>query len=174
MQTISQAIDKAMPQSVQHSGIQSNRSKTLSLLAKPSDSVIQNGIDAFAVIDSPQVSTDTFIKAMAYLQQAYGLEYPKEKFAVLFDLIKDEKWTEERFQRTLKWFLKTKYNQAWTIADWWQYNVKLYPWQHYRIHCAKNNIREIDYQKTLDCYLVDGIRLYRESDGLELPLERAL
>lgn len=141
-------------------------------MEKPSDSVIQSGVDAFLLVDSPSVTPDTFIKAMAYLQQAYGVEYPKEKFSVLFDLIKDEGWTEERFQRTLKWFLKTKYNQAWTIADWFQWGIKLYPWRHYREHCFKLNIREVDFQKTLQCYVVDGVRLYREDDGQDLPLER--
>lgn len=134
----------------------------------------QEGVNAFDLIPSKPVSAEIFIKAAAYLQQAYGIEYPAEKFSILFDLIREESWTEERFNRTVKWFLKTKYNQAWTIADWWQYNVKLYPWQHYRNLCAKNGVREIDFQRSLDCYLVDGVRLYREKDGIELPLERAI
>ena len=116
----------------------------------------------------------SFAKAIAYLQQAYGIEYPKEKFAILFDLIRDEGWTEERFQRTLKWFLKTKYNQAWTIADWFQYGVKLYPFSWVRQHCQKNGIGEIDFIRTLDVYLIDGIRLYKQKDGTDLPLEKII
>lgn len=142
-------------------------------MRKPSDSVIQNGVDAFSVVDSPAVSAATFTKAIAYLQQAYGVDYPKEKFSILFDLIMDEGWNDERFSRTLKWFLKTKYNQAWTIADWFQYGVKLYPFSWVRQHCHKNNIREVDFIQTLDVYMVDGIRLYKFRDGISLPLERA-
>lgn len=132
----------------------------------------QEGVNAFDLIPSKQVTAETFIKAAAYLQQAYGVEYPAEKFSILFDLIREENWTEERFNRTVKWFLKTKYNQAWTIADWWQYNVKLYPFSWVRQHCHKNGLREVDFICTLDVYMVDGIRLYKQKDGIELPLGR--
>ena len=91
---------------------------------------------------------------------------------MLFEMIREEKWSEERFQRTLKWFLKTKYNQAWTMSDWFQYGVKLYPFAWVRQHCHKNGLREVDFIRTLDVYMVDGIRLYKQKDGVELPLER--
>lgn len=139
---------------------------------KPSDSVIQNGVDAFALVESPKVSANTFIKAVAYLQQAFGVDYPKEKFSILFDLIVDEGWNEERFSRTMKWFLKTKYNQAWTVADWFQYNIKLYPFAWVRETCRKSGQSEIEFIKTLDVYLVDGIRLYKVKDGVDLPLQK--
>jgi len=141
-------------------------------LRNPSDSVIQNGVDAFSLIESPVVTPSTFTKAVAYLQQAYGVDYPKEKFSILFDLIVDEGWNEERFTRTLKWFLKTKYNQAWTIADWFQYGVKLYPFRWVREYCHKNGLREVDFVQTLDVYMVDGVRLYKMKDGIELPLTK--
>jgi len=57
------------------------------------------------------VTPSTFTKAVAYLQQAYGVDYPKEKFSILFDLIVDEGWKEERFTETLKGFLRTNYNK---------------------------------------------------------------
>ena len=129
-------------------------------------------MNAFDVIGGPVVTPSSFAKAAAYLQQAYGVEFPKEKFAILFELILDEGWTEERFNRTLKWFLKTKYNQAWTIADWFQWNVKLYPFAWVRQHCHKNGLREVDFIRTLDVYIVDGIRLYKMKDGIDLPLKR--
>lgn len=141
-------------------------------MRNPSDSVILNGVDAFSLVNSPVVSPSTFTKAVAYLQQAYGVDYPKEKFSILFDLIVDDGWNEERFNRTLKWFLKTKYNQAWTIADWFQYGVKLYPFRWVREHCHKNGLREIDFIRSLDVYMVDGVRLYKQKDGIDLPLEK--
>ena len=172
METLNNPLEKVMPQQGLPSGTPQNKSKNLNLLVNPSDSVIENGVNALDLVGSQPMSEESFIKAIAYLQQSYGIDYPKEKFSILFDLIRDEKWTEERFQRTLKWFLKTKYNQAWTVADWFQYNIKVYPFQWVRNYCNKNGIREVDYIKTLDCYLVDGIRVYREKDGAELPLQK--
>jgi len=136
--------------------------------------VSQEGVNAFDLIPSKPVSAETFIKAAAYLQQAYGIEYPAEKFSILFDLVREENWTEERFNRTVKWFLKTKYNQAWTIADWWQYNIRLYPFVWVRESCRKSGQSEIEFIKTLDVYLVDGVRLYKLKDGVDLPLERVV
>lgn len=127
---------------------------------------------AMDLVDSKPVSPETFVKATAYIQQAFGVEYPAEKFSILFDMILDEGWTEARFKDTVKWFLKNKYNQAWSPSDWFQYGAKLYPWRHYREYCHEKNIREIDFQKTLQCYEVDGMLLWRENDGIDLPLKR--
>ena len=172
MEALQTALGKVMQLPEQHSGIQTNRLKTISILQNPSEVVCNNGVNGLDLIPSERVKPETFVKAKVYLEQAYGVEYPKEKFAILFDMINEEGWSEERLMRTVKWFLKTKYNQAWTIADWFQYGVKLYPFRWMRDYCAKNGIREVDFMKTLDCYLVEGVRLYKMKDGVDLPLEK--
>lgn len=128
-------------------------------------------MEALDLIDSVPVTSETFIKAKLILEQNFGIDYPKEKFAILFDMIRDENWSEERFNRTLKWFLKTKYNQSWSVSDWFQYSIKLRTFSWVRMTCNKNGLREVDFIKTLDCYLIDGIRMYKEKDGIEMPFE---
>lgn len=141
-------------------------------MRNPSASICDKGINGLDLIPSERVKPETFVKAKIYLEQAYGVEYPKEKFAILFDMINEEGWSEDRLMRTLKWFLKTKYNHAWTIADWFQYGVKLYPFGWVRYNCKTNGMRECDFMKTLDCYIVDGVRLFKMKDGVDLPLEK--
>ena len=109
--------------------------------------------------------------AKILLEQNFGVKYPKETFAILFDMINDEGWSEERFQRTLKWFLKTKYNQAWTISDWFQYGVKLYPvqWMHEQINKMGNPPRAWE---RFERYRINGVVAVKLKDGIDLPFER--
>jgi len=141
-------------------------------LRSPSDFYIQNGVDAFIVIGGEPVKSETLITAKIFVEQNIGAEIPKEKWLMLCELIADAEWTEERFKRTLKWFLLNKCYPAWTFKDWFDYGVKLYPFQWVRQHCHKNGLREVDFIRSLDVYFVDGIRLYKMKDGIELPLKK--
>lgn len=129
-------------------------------------------MDALGLIDSPPVTTQTFTRAMALLEANYGTEYNSEKAALFFDVVREEKWSEERFLRTLRWFLKNKPFPAWTIADWFQYGVKVYPYEWYlkQQHGAGPMVNVL---KQMDRYrLPDGTVVYRWKDGEELPFEK--
>ena len=98
------------------------------------------------------------------MQANYGTDYAPEKIALLFDMIRDEEWSEERFNRTFKWFLKNKPFPSWTIADWFSYGVKVYPveWTH---------------GKSLSDYegyeLPGGVNVFKPKDGVTLPFPEA-
>ncbi len=129
----------------------------------------ENGINGLDVIPSEPLKSETFAKAVVMLEQNYGMPYPKEKMALLFDMIREEGWSEQRFQHTFKWFLKTKYNQAWTVSDWFTYGVKLYPESWY-----KKQVAEIGdaANRTIERYrLPNGSIGYKWLDGEKLPLE---
>lgn len=90
---------------------------------------------------------------------------------MLFDIIREDRWSEERFQRTLKWFLKTKYNQAWTIADWFQYGVRLYPIDWMKKEIAKMGNPPLAW-KRFDRYKINGVVMVKLKDGEDLPFEK--
>lgn len=125
-----------------------------------------NGLD---LVPSEPLKPESFAKAVIMLEQNFGMAYPKEKMAMLFDMIREEGWSEERFQRTFKWFIKTKYNQAWNVSDWFGYGVKLYPESWY-----KKQVNEIGdtANRTIERYrLANGTIGYKWLDGEKLPLE---
>lgn len=128
-----------------------------------------NGIDALDLIESDPVQPATFTKAIAILQANYGTEYSQEKVAVLFDTIRGENWGEERFQRTFKWFLKNKPFPAWTIADWFSFSVKVYPYSWYLEQVSKSGG---GVNKQIETYRIDGVTVFRYADGQELPFEK--
>ena len=87
-------------------------------------------------------------------------------------MIREEKWSEERFTRTLKWFLKGKKFPSWTISDWFDYDIKLYSygWYLQQVHeqgASINNSIEV-YE------IAEGISGYKFIDGNELPFPRRL
>jgi len=134
---------------------------------------MREGINGLDLIDSPLISSETFKKGAILLEQNFGIDYPKEKFDMLFTMIKEEGWTEYRFMQTLKWFLKNKRYSSWTIADWFDFGVRLYPYEWYLEQQAKAG----NYTKALpqmDVYIMpDGkTRGYRWKDGMDLPLEK--
>jgi len=132
--------------------------------------VTQNGVNALDLIDSPPVSVDTFKKARAILEASFGKEYSDAKMAVFFDLIRDEAWSEVKFNRTLKWFLKNVPFPEWSIANWFQYAVKLYPYSWYLEQVVKNGA---SVNKQIETYrLPDGVIGFRYADGQELPFEK--
>jgi hypothetical protein len=133
--------------------------------------VIEKGVMAYDIIPSEPMKVETFDRARVFLQQNYGLDYPKEKFAMLFDLIREEGWTEARFQDTFKWFIKTKYNQAWTVSDWFQYGVKLYPIEWMKAEISKMGNPPNAWKK-FDRYKIGGVFVCKFKDGVELPIEK--
>lgn len=141
-------------------------------MRNPSDFYVQNGVDAFAIIGGELVKKETLATAKLFVEQNLGSEIPKEKWMILCELIVEANWSEEKFQRTVKWFLLNKCYPAWTIADWFQFNIKLYPFAWVREACRKSGQSEVEFIKTLEVYLVDGIRLYMQKDGTDLPLEK--
>lgn len=139
-------------------------------MKKPSADVAQNGVNALDLIPSLPVGESTFTKAVAILQANFGTSYSPEKIATLFDLIDDDGWSEERFKRTFKWFIKNKPFPAWTVADWFAYSVKVYPYSWYLEQVAKNG-REVNGQ--IDTYkLDDGTLVFRYRDSDELPFRK--
>ena len=144
----------------QASGMVPKNSAALRSLKQPSTLVIENGINALDLIDSPPATTASLQTAVAVMQANYGTEYAPEKIALLFDMIRDEGWSEARFNRTLKWFLKNKPFPSWTIADWFSFSVKVYP-------------LEWTYGKSRNEYegyeLPEGVTVYKPIDGVKLP-----
>lgn len=173
MEQLTRLPEKVLPLNAQLSATQSRRSTIIESLQSRSPYVVKNGVEALDLIPSHPVKPESIALAKSILEQNYGMTYPKEKFALLFDLIEESGWSEARFQAVFKWFRKNKYNQSWTESDWFQYGVKLFPFQWVRNHCAENNIREVDFIKGLDCYIVEGVRLYKQKDGYDLPIEKA-
>lgn len=128
--------------------------------------MIDNGVNALDLADSPEVSTETFAKSMAILQANFGAEFNRERVSVLFDLIRKDGWSETRFTAVVEWFLKNKRFPTWTIADWYDYGIKVYPEAWYRKRCTEsyNPLPHLDRYR-----LPDGTIVYREKDGQTIP-----
>jgi hypothetical protein len=128
-----------------------------------------NGLNALALVDSEPVSASAFTTAVAVMQTNYGVDYAPEKVALLFEMIREEGWSEERFKKTFKWFLKNKKFSDWKIADWFEHGVKVYPHSWYLDQVHKFG-REVN--KQIETYKVNGVVVYRYADGEELPFEK--
>lgn len=104
------------------------------------------------------------------MKQNYGIDYPKEKVMMLFSMIEGEAWSEERFKRTFDWIIKNRPYPTWTISDWFNYGVKLYPYAWYLKQQNEAGPYR-DVSKEMDCYkLSGGVMAYKWKDGQELPL----
>ena len=130
---------------------------------------IESAVSGLDLIPSKPVDTQTFTKAIAVLQANYGTEYSPEKTAILFDMIREEKWSEERFNRTLNWFLKNKKYPSWTISDWFDYDVKLYSYGWYLKQVRENGA---SINNSIEAYTIDGVTGYKYRDGSELPFPK--
>ena len=150
--------------------IQNRKLTVIGLLKNPSEEVTRSGMNALELIDSPPVSVETFTKTRRILEESFGKDYSDAKMAVLFDMMREDGWSELRFARTLKWFLKTKHFKDWTIADWFQYGVKVYPYAWYLEQVSKNGA---SVNAQIETYkLPSGLIVYRYRDGEELPFEK--
>lgn len=81
-----------------------------------------NGLDLF----ESRIAPADILKAEELLKVNFGVEYPREKFAVLWKMILEDKWSKERFEKTVKWFLKNKKFANWTFADFYDYKIELH------------------------------------------------
>lgn len=86
-------------------------------------------------------------------------------------MIIDADWTEERFKRTMNWFLANKCYPSWTIADWFQYDVKLYPISWMNKEIGKMGNPERAWER-FDRYRIADTVVCKFKDGVELPLEK--
>ena len=169
METLRNAIVQTLQSQELRSNMTRKQSLALRNLRQPSTSVIESGVNALDLIPSEEVKTETLTKAIAILQANFGTEFSSEKISVLFDMIREECWSEERFQRTLKWFLKNKKFPSWTVSDWFDYGVKLYPRAWYLKQCHENGGYApigIQFYK-----LPDEKIAYKYKDDEELPFE---
>jgi hypothetical protein len=103
---------------------------------------------------------------MAMVQSSLGGRIPDDKFKLLWGEVQREGWSEARFNSVLHWFLQNRPYQAWSISDWFQYSVKVYPWAWYASKCSEshNPLPEMDRYK-----LSDGTIVYKWKDGVEIP-----
>jgi hypothetical protein len=108
-----------------------------------------------------------FAQMKALLEMNYGVEYPEEKFMMLFEILQEENWSSERLRQTVKWFLKNKKYPNWTIADWFEYGEKLYPYSWYQ-----KQISEGVKHEDLQGYKINGKVFWKLKDGKELPFEK--
>lgn len=128
--------------------------------------VTASGVNSLDLIGERATGED-FSKVRTLLEMNYGVEYPKEKFAMLFDLIQEENWSKERLKATFRWFIKTKKYPDWKIADWFEYGEKLYPYCWYQEQISKG-VRHEDMQG----YRVNGKVLWKLKDNVDLPFEK--
>ena len=127
-----------------------------------------SGIVAHDLIGEPVTSED-LVATEEMLRMNYGVEYPAEKMNMLFSMIKEEGWTSARLQATAKWFLKNKKYPNWTVSDWFDYQVKLYPYSWYleQVHIKGGIVN-----KEIERYKINGKILFRYADGIDLPFEK--
>lgn len=116
-----------------------------------------------------KVTSEDILKAEEFLKMNFGVDYPKEKFSMLWEMIREEGWTSERLKQTLKNFLKTKKFATWTIADWFDYKIELYGYSEY---LKKLNERGKTFNNEIEWYRVGGVPFWKYKDVTELPLER--
>ena len=127
----------------------------------------ETGVNVFDLIGEPVTKKD-LIKAEEFLKMNYGVDYPAEKFVMLWQMIAEEGWTTKRLQSTLKWFLKHKKYPNWTIADWFDYEVKVYPYSWY-LKQVKEFGKEVN--KQIEKYKINGKVFFCYSDTERLPFE---
>jgi len=128
----------------------------------------ENGINALQLIGEIATAKD-FAKAEAFLQVNYGQEYQAEKFNLLWQLVKEDGWTTERLEWSVKQFIKNNRWKNWTVADFYEVsNIKLYPYCWYVKNITQNGIAH----SQMEGYKIDGIQLYKMADGVILPFEK--
>jgi len=124
-------------------------------------SVPPNGIDPFSIAGTPLTGED-FAKFEVILKTAYNKNYDRNLFRLLFDMVVDDGWTRESLEYALKQMIKRNKWATWTIADFYSYAPRLYPYSYYLANKAK----------PMEAYKVGGLVLWKERDGIELPFER--
>lgn len=110
------------------------------------------------------------VKAEEMLKLNFGVSYSKEKFALLWEMILEDGWTDYRLKETLKYFLKTKKYPNWTISDWFDYSCDVYNYAEYLVKLNEN--RQLNEQ--IEWYLINGVRVWKYKNGFSLPFEPIL
>ena len=124
-------------------------------------SVPHNGIDPFTLTGTPLTGED-FAKFEVILKTAYNKNYDSNLFRLLFEMVFDDGWTRESLEYALKQMIKRHKWGTWTIADFYSYAPKLYPYSYYLANKSK----------PMDAYRVGNLVLWKERDGIDLPFER--
>ena len=169
LQTVMANLDSQSSLPALHSNTDQRKSNALETLKRCSESVTKNaeaGVSLFDLVDSPPVSRAAFARGLAVLQANFGTEYSPEKTAVLFDMIREDEWTESRFNSTLAWFVKSKKFPSWTVSDWFDHDVKLYPYSW----MLKQVAAGVDAKTDLEIWEVEyNVFGWKMRDGVPLP-----
>lgn len=128
------------------------------------------GISALNLIGE-KISFADCLKAEEMLKLNYGVEFPKEKFSMLWQMLVEEGWTKHRLETTIKWLLKNKKYATWTVADFFEYDVKVFPYSWYLEELHKLGGTEASQQ--FEAWkLPDGSVVWKYKDGHTLPFEK--
>lgn len=109
------------------------------------------------------------MQGCAMLEQNFGIGYGREKMSMLLSMMKEDGWTEDRFKRTLRWFLKNKFNPAWTVSDWFNHEVKVYSYSWYLKQVHEKGVEVNDELEVV--YLPEGKIGYRYMGEEPLPFD---
>lgn len=122
------------------------------------------GINALDLIGD-RATPEDITKSIAMVEMNFGMESQDEKIQLLAEMIQEDGWSKARLERTLRWFLKSKKFPNWTIADWYDYGVKLYPYSWY-LKMINEGVKAED----MEGYRIKpGLILWKLKDGEELP-----
>jgi len=72
-------------------------------------------------------------------------------------------------ERTVEWFLKTKKFPNWTIADWFEYKIKLYPYGWYKEQISKGYV-----DSDMQGYKINNKTYWKFRDNDDLPFEKII
>lgn len=110
------------------------------------------------------IKSDDVIMCETLIKTNVGVDYTSEKFDTLLSLVQEDGWTNERLLATTKYLLKTKPYMNWTVADFYGYDIKLYPYSWYQEQISKGVKHE-----QMEAYKVNGVVRFKMVDGLNLP-----
>ena len=128
--------------------------------------------DGLDLIPSEPVTNEDVVKAAALIEQNSGTTTADAKWMMLAQMIVEEGWSRERFQRTLKHLLKSHKWQSWTLADWFSFGIEVHPYSWYmeQVHARGATVND-----SIECYrLPDGTVCYRYADTQRLPFPRKM
>ena len=136
---------------------------------EPGTTKTVSGLD---LIPSEPVAESSIVKAIAYMEQNFGVKYSPEKCMMLAQMVISEGWSEARFKSVVEHFLKTQRYPNWTVADWFAFDVDVHPYAWYleQVHKHGQSVNA-----SIECYkLPDGTICYRYVDGQTLPFPRKM
>jgi hypothetical protein len=128
----------------------------------------QQGIPYWSLIESPPITPANIVQLKIALEENYKTAYTNSFMELLANLMVKDKWNVQRLQDTLEWFIKTNPYPNFGAANWFNYNVKLYPYSWY-LEQLNKGVRNED----IDRYKINGELMFRMKDGTTLPFEKA-